>query len=152
MRKQNRYDLTGKRVRIPTLACGALIIESKSSIEIFCSFGHFNSLAQHLKHRLLLFSFAKSCPTPWTVACQAPWGSPSKNTGMCCHFLLQEIFPNQGLNPCLWHWQADSLPLSHHGSPSNIHARLLSSFSHVWLFATPWTVARQAPLSLGFSR
>ena len=26
------------------------------------------------------------------------------------------------------------------------------SFSHVWLFATPWTVAHQAPLSMGFSR
>ena len=26
------------------------------------------------------------------------------------------------------------------------------SFSHVWLFATPWTVACQAPLSMGFSR
>ena len=25
-------------------------------------------------------------------------------------------------------------------------------FSHVWLFATPWTVAHQAPLSMGFSR
>ena len=24
--------------------------------------------------------------------------------------------------------------------------------SHVWLFVTPWTVARQAPLSMGFSR
>ena len=28
---------------------------------------------------------------------------------------------------------------------------LLSGFS-VWLFATPWTVAHQAPLSMGFSR
>ena len=28
----------------------------------------------------------------------------------------------------------------------------LSSFSHVQLFAAPWTVACQAPLSLGFSR
>ena len=26
------------------------------------------------------------------------------------------------------------------------------SFSRVWLFATPWTVAYQAPLSMGFSR
>ena len=26
------------------------------------------------------------------------------------------------------------------------------SFSHVWLSATPWTVARQAPLSMGFLR
>ena len=28
----------------------------------------------------------------------------------------------------------------------------LSRFSHVQLFATPWTVAHQAPLSMGFSR
>ena len=32
------------------------------------------------------------------------------------------------------------------------HACMLSCFSHVQLFATPWTVARQAPLSRGFSR
>ena len=31
-------------------------------------------------------------------------------------------------------------------------ARLLSRFNHVRLFATPWTVACQAPLSMGFSR
>ena len=29
---------------------------------------------------------------------------------------------------------------------------LLSHFSHVQLFATPWTVAHQAPPSMGFSR
>ena len=29
---------------------------------------------------------------------------------------------------------------------------MLSCFSHVWLFVTPWTVACQAPLSMGFSR
>ena len=29
---------------------------------------------------------------------------------------------------------------------------ILSCFSHVQLFATPWTVAHQAPLSMGFSR
>ena len=29
---------------------------------------------------------------------------------------------------------------------------VLSRFSRVWLFVTPWTVARQAPLSMGFSR
>ena len=28
----------------------------------------------------------------------------------------------------------------------------VESLSHVWLFATPWTVARQAPPSMGFSR
>ena len=31
-------------------------------------------------------------------------------------------------------------------------ACMLSRFSHVWIFATPWTVAHQAPLSMGFSR
>ena len=29
---------------------------------------------------------------------------------------------------------------------------MLSCFSHVQLFVTPWTVAHQAPLSMGFSR
>ena len=29
---------------------------------------------------------------------------------------------------------------------------VLSRFSHVWLFVTLWTIARQAPLSMGFSR
>ena len=29
---------------------------------------------------------------------------PGKNTGVGCHFLLQGIFPTQGLNPCcLWY-------------------------------------------------
>ena len=30
------------------------------------------------------------------------------------------IFLDQGSNPCLLHWQADSLPLSHQGSPPNL--------------------------------
>ena len=29
---------------------------------------------------------------------------------------------------------------------------MLSCFRHVWLFATPWTVTHQAPLSMGISR
>ena len=33
-----------------------------------------------------------------------PWDSPGKNTGVACHFLLQEIFLTQGLNLCLLHW------------------------------------------------
>ena len=40
-----------------------------------------------------------------------------KNTVVGCHFLLQGIFPTQGSNLCLLHWQADSLPLSLLGSP-----------------------------------
>ena len=29
------------------------------------------------------------------------------------------ILPDQGSNLCLLHWQADSYPLGHHGSPSS---------------------------------
>ena len=42
---------------------------------------------------------------------------PGKNAGVSHHFLIQGIFPTQGLNLCLLHWQADSVPLSHQGSP-----------------------------------
>ena len=61
--------------------------------------------------------------TPGTVAHQLlyPWDFPGKNIGVDCHFLPQRIFPIQGSNqhleltaPAL---QADSLPLSHQGSP-----------------------------------
>ena len=32
------------------------------------------------------------------------------------------------------------------------HARVLSHFSHIQFFVTLWTIVRQAPLSMGFSR
>ena len=34
---------------------------------------------------------------------------------------------------------------------SIVHACLLSRFSHVWPFTTPWAIAFQAPLFMGFS-
>ena len=33
------------------------------------------------------------------------WDSPGKNTGVSCHFLLQEIFPTQESNPGLPHYR-----------------------------------------------
>ena len=36
----------------------------------------------------------------------------NKNTGRSCHLLLRGIFPTQGSNPGLLHWQMSSLPLS----------------------------------------
>ena len=60
---------------------------------------------------------------PWTVALQVPLSRdfPGKDTGIGCHFLLQGIFPTEGLNPCLLHllhWQVDSLPLVPPAKPS----------------------------------
>ena len=134
-----------------------------------------------------------------------------KNTGMGCHALLPGIFPAQGWNLGLLHWQANSLPLSHHGSlHNNIVNQLYSntnifqkinliknkeshsctnglhqmfnllkffllqspwsrpcwikifedhgrkwkclSLSRVRFFMSLWSVACQAPLSMGFSR
>ena len=37
------------------------------------------------------------------------------------------IFPDQGSNPCPLHWQADSQPLRHQGSPVNIFEYILCS-------------------------
>ena len=33
-----------------------------------------------------------------------------------------------------------------------LYKEILALFSHVWFFVTPWTVAHQGPLSMGFSR
>ena len=57
---------------------------------------------------------AQLCPTlsqprglyPTRLLC--PWDSSGKNPGVPCHFLLQGIFPTQGSNFHLLHWQADS--------------------------------------------
>ena len=35
---------------------------------------------------------------------------------------------------------------------AQVQTYVLTCFSHVQLFATPWTIACQAPLSMGFSR
>ena len=43
---------------------------------------------------------------------------PGKNTGVCCHFLLQGIFPTQGSNPGLLHCKQILYRLSHLGSPT----------------------------------
>ena len=53
--------------------------------------------------------------TPWTVAYQAPpsMGFSRQNTGVGCHFLLQEIFLTQGLNPGLPHCRQILYHLSH---------------------------------------
>ena len=48
--------------------------------------------------------------SPTRLRCS--WDSPGKNTGVGCQALLQGVFPTQGLNSCVLHWPADTLPLS----------------------------------------
>ena len=95
-----------------------------------------------------------------------PWDSPSKNTGVGCHLLLQcmKVKRKSEVAQSL----SDSMDYSLPGS--SIHgifqARVLEwgaiAFSNAWewkgrvkslsLLATPWTAAHQAPPSIGFSR
>ena len=44
-----------------------------------------------------------------------PWDLPGKNTGVDCHFLLQGIFPTQGLNLGLLHYRWILYQLSQQG-------------------------------------
>ena len=65
------------------------------------------------KVKLLVAQLCRLFETPWTVVL-CPWDSPGKNTEAGCHFLLQGIFPIQGLNPyllCLLLWQMEFLQL-----------------------------------------
>ena len=57
--------------------------------------------------------------TQWTVAHQAPlsMGFPRQEYWSRWQFPTQGFFSTQGSNPCFLHWQVDSLPLSHLGSP-----------------------------------
>ena len=59
--------------------------------------------------------------------------------------------PTQRLNPMhllhLLHWQTGYLPLASPGKPFPNICCVWKSLSHVWLFATPWTIQ-----SMEFSR
>ena len=130
---------------------------------------------------LLLLLLAKSlqaCPTlcdpidgsPPRLS--RPWDSPGKNTGVGCHFLLQCMKVKREREfaqscPTL----SDLMDCSPPGSPipGILQARTLEwvaisfsnawkwkvkgkSLSRVWLLATLWTAAYQAPPTMGFSR
>ena len=53
-------------------------------------------------------------------------------TGPCS--AARGIFPDQGSNPCALHWQADSQPLRHQGSPTaNVLSFLISVLKNLLL-------------------
>ena len=53
----------------------------------------------------------------WPAKLLCSWNSPGKNTGVGSLFLLQGIFPTQGLSPCLLHCRQILYCLSSQGSP-----------------------------------
>ena len=75
-----------------------------------------------LKNCVETFSHSVMSNSLWPHGLQparllCPRNFPGKNMGVGCHSLLQGIFLIHGVNLCLLHWQADSLPLSHQVSP-----------------------------------
>ena len=100
---------------------------------------------------------AQSCPTLCDpVDCSSP--------GSSVHGILQARILEWVAIPssrgsswrllCLLHWQVGTLPLAPPGKPTTFLTVTVTvkSLSRVRLFATPWTVAYQAPLCMGFSR
>ena len=73
-----------------------------------------------------------------------PWGFPGKGTGVSSHFLLQGIFPTQGLNPGVLHCRQTLYPLSPQGSPPHgdpltvtlYHTTAPPKSHPVWLWGT----------------
>ena len=61
-----------------------------------------------------------------------PWDSPGKNTEVGCHFLLQEIFPTQGLNLDLLHCRQTLYCLSHQGSPGSGEGEEATIYRENW--------------------
>ena len=89
-----------------------------------CHLLYMNHVIQLLSH-VRLFCNLMDCSPQASLS----MGFPGKNSRVGCHFLLQGIFPIRGWNSELLHWQADSLPLSHQGSPShNSHVLLALKF------------------------
>ena len=84
--------------------------------------------------------------TPWTVACQAPLSMGFSRQGYWSGLAFSPLgdLPNPGTEPACPSWMGKCFTTD----PPEEGLLL----SHVRLFATPWTVACQAPLSTGFSR
>ena len=80
---------------------------------------------------------AQSCPTlqphglqPARLHC--PCDSPGKNTGLGCHFLLQQIFLTQGSNSYLLNWQGRFFTTEPPGKPLKL-TRYQVYLSSLWL-------------------
>ena len=98
-----------------------------------------------------LLSHVRLFATAWTVACQVSlsmeWILQARILDWVAITFSRGIFPTQESNPGLPHCKRILYHLS-----EITFMKFVKSLSRVQLFAIPWTVAHQAPLSVGFSR
>ena len=107
-----------------------------------------------MMHACMLSCFSRVCSLRhcglWPGRLPYPGDSPGKNSGVGYHALLLGIFLTQGLNPHLF---STSLAGGFFTTSASWEAQRKSELlSHVWFFATLWTIASKAPLSMGFSK
>ena len=86
-----------------------------------------------------VISVVSDSVTSWTIAHQGPlsMGFPYRNTGVSCHSLLQRDLPDPGFKPASLvspAVQADSLSLSHQGSPEPTESQ---EIKNQWMFKPP---------------
>ena len=109
------------------------------------------------------FSHVQLFAVLWTVACQVPlsMGFSRQEYWSGLPFPSPGNLPDPGIKPMSPALQVNSLPLHHRETPGCVFVRqkcmsttvcMLSRFSRVQLFAVLWTVACQAPLSMGLPR
>ena len=92
---------------------------------------------------------------PWTVACQAPlpMGISRQEYWSGLPFPPPGYLPHPGIEPVSLALAGGFLTAEPPGKHLKYwHPCVLSRFSCVSLFVTPWAEACQAPLFLGFSR
>ena len=135
-----------------------------------------NNIPLSVNWKWKFLSHVQLFATPWTVACQEfyPWNSPGQNTGVGSLSLLHWVFPTQELNRgllyCRWILYQLNYQVVHClDGPQFIDPfayqntswlaimncyqfSSVQSLSCLWLFATPWTTAHQASLSITNSR
>ena len=98
----------GKQFNITVIqVCAPTSNAEEAEVEWF--YEDLQDLLEHL--HLQSLNHVQLSATQWTVAHKPlfPWYSSGKNTGVCCHFLLQGIFPIQWSGPLLLNLQADPL-------------------------------------------
>ena len=85
------------------------VLESCSEIRRVNRWRWWHAYERGAEQTLICCLVTKSCPILCNCMDYSPPGScicgifPGKYTGVVCHFLLQGIFPTQGLNPSLLH-------------------------------------------------
>ena len=98
---------------LPVLHHKSTKYQEQQSQNSLCEAGEGHSWEASLKRGLCVRAQSDSLWSHglWPSRLLRPWNFSGKNTGMCCHFLLQGIFRSQASNLCLllcrwilYHW------------------------------------------------